>query len=79
MNEFSKRLKGMSLASISGTIEGLSYALDGDFHNDKTAEISERLRSIADELFNRAINSQRSHMTIDNEMCSRALARTIID
>lgn len=79
MEEFANRLKGMSLASISGVIEGLSYVLDGNFNEEKTAEISKKLRCVADELFSKAIDFKESDMAIDNEMCSRALARNIID
>lgn len=79
MEEFANRLKSMSLASISGMIEGLSYILDGDFSNEKAAEVSEKLRLISEELFNRGLDSQESYLARDNELCDRMLARTNID
>lgn len=79
MEEFANRLREMSLASISGMIEGLSYVLDGDFGSEKTAEVSEKLRLISEELFNRGLDSQESYLARDNELCDRMLARMDID
>ncbi|WP_195600464.1 hypothetical protein [Bacteroides salyersiae] len=79
MEEFANRLRGMNLASISGMIEGLSYVLDGDFSSEKTAEVSEKLRLISEELFNRGLDSQESYLARDNELCDRMLARMDID
>ena len=79
MEEFAKKLKSMSLASISGIIEGLSYVLDGDFDKEKRVEVSEKLRIISEELFNRGLDSQESYLARDNELCTRMLARTNID
>lgn len=76
MEDFTTKLKCKNLAFISGIIEGLADTLDSDFTGERSAEISDKLRCISEELFNRAIDSQESYLAQNNELCTRMLART---
>lgn len=79
MEDFTIKLKGKNLAFISGIIEGLADTLDSDFTGERSVEISDKLRCISEELFNRVIDSQESYLAQNNELCTRMLARTNID
>lgn len=76
MEEFTNRLKHMSLSAISGIIDGLADGLGCDHSAEGCAEVAARLRDVAEELFDRDLDSQESYLDHDYKVCCRSLART---
>lgn len=75
MEEFTNRLKGMSLASISGVVEGPADILSFDDSEERRIEIIEKLKAISEELFDRDLNSQEAYLERNYKLCDRMLAR----
>lgn len=76
MEDFANRLKDMNLSAISGVIEGIVCAIEPTSENIKHLD---KLKYVAEELFNRELDSQESYLAMDHEMCNRMLGRTSID
>lgn len=75
MDEFTNRIKGQSLSQLSGVLDGLADNIECMASDESGLSIAEKLRSIANELFDRSIDSQESYLRQDYELSKRLLAR----
>lgn len=75
MEEFTNKIKGRSLSCLSGILDGIADSVERMEGDEQQLSIAEKLRSVADELFDRGIDSQESYLRQDYELSKRLLAR----
>ena len=75
MEEFTNCIKGKSLSFISGLLDRMADSVEYATCEEERLLVVSKLRCIAEEIFNRGIDSQESYIKHDYELSKRVLAR----
>lgn len=61
MEEFANRIKGQSLSFLTGVLEGIANSIERPGSEEQLLRSADKIRCIAEEIFNRDLDSQESY------------------
>lgn len=71
MEEFANRIKGQSLSFLAGMLEGIANGIERSGSEEQLLRSADKIRCIAEEIFNRELDSQESYQGYGDNLIER--------